>query len=617
MDRNSILGVVLIMAVLIGFSIFNQPSKEEQETAKRKQDSIVLVEKKHQDSLKLAAKSITALKADTAAIADTLNNDSIAQTKITDNFGAFALAATGESKSITLESDLLKLKLKNKGGQIDYVELKKYKTGEGKPLVLNNGDSSQFSLSFFSENRMISTGDLYFDLPEKGITVTGKDSQSVSLKLNAGEGRYIEYIYSLKGDDYHVGFKINFVNMGTLVASNAGYMELNWNQKLLQQEKSHQNESAVSTIYYRYTDEEVDHLSETKDDGIELKTKVQWVGFKQQYFSSVLIADQAFESPTRINSTVIANEGAVRMMHANFTIPFSHQTNESTGMSFYYGPNHYQTLNKYHIGMEKLVPLGWGIFGWVNRFAVIPVFNVLNSFNINYGIIILILTVLIKIVLLPLTYKSYISTAKMKVLQPEMSEIQAKFKSDPMKLQQETMTLYRKAGVSPLGGCLPMVLQMPILIAMFRFFPASIELRQEGFLWAKDLSTYDSILDLPFNIPFYGDHVSLFTILMTVSTLIYTRMNMQMTAATNPSMKYVMYLMPIMFLGIFNNYSSGLSYYYFLANMITFGQQYLFKSFVDEKAIHAKIQENKKKPVKKSKFQERLEKMAKERGVKK
>ena len=286
-------------------------------------------------------------------------------------------------------------------------------------------------------------------------------------------------------------------------------------------------------------------------------------------------------------------------------------------MSFYYGPNHYQTLNKYHIGMEKLVPLGWGIFGWVNRFAVIPVFNFLNSFNINYGIIILLLTILIKVVLLPLTYKSYISTAKMKVLQPEMSELQAKFKADPMKLQQETMALYRKAGVSPLGGCLPMVLQMPILIAMFRFFPASIELRQEGFLWAKDLSTYDSILDLPFNIPFYGDHVSLFTILMTVSTLIYTRMNMQMTAATNPSMKYVMYLMPIMFLGIFNNYSSGLSYYYFLANMITFGQQYLFKSFVDEKAIHAKIQENKKKPVKKSKFQERLEKMAKERGVRK
>ncbi|MFZ7169069.1 MAG: membrane protein insertase YidC, partial [Bacteroidota bacterium] len=528
MDRNSILGVVLIMAVLIGFSIFNQPSKEEQEAAKRKQDSIALVEKKHQDSLKLITKPVAALKADTVAVADTLNNDSLSQTKLTDNFGAFALAAQGESKSITLESDLLKLKLNSKGGKIDYVELKKYKTGEGKPLVLNNGDSSQFSLSFFSENKMISTGDLYFDLPAKGITVTGKDSQSVSIKLNAGEGRYIEYVYSLKGDDYRVGFKINFVNMGSLVASNAGYMELNWNQKLLQQEKSHKNESAVSTIYYRYTDEEVDHLSETKDDGTELKTKVQWVGFKQQYFSSVLIADQAFESPTRINSTVINDEGAVRMMHANFTIPFSHQNNESTGMSFYYGPNHYQTLNKYHIGMEKLVPLGWGIFGWVNRFAVIPVFNFLNSFNINYGIIILLLTILIKVVLLPLTYKSYISTAKMKVLQPEMSELQAKFKADPMKLQQETMALYRKAGVSPLGGCLPMVLQMPILIAMFRFFPASIELRQEGFLWAKDLSTYDSILDLPFNIPFYGDHVSLFTILMTVSTLIYTRMNMQM-----------------------------------------------------------------------------------------
>jgi YidC/Oxa1 family membrane protein insertase len=284
-------------------------------------------------------------------------------------------------------------------------------------------------------------------------------------------------------------------------------------------------------------------------------------------------------------------------------------------MSFYFAPNHYQTLKSYELGMEKLVPLGWGIFGWVNKFLVIPIFNFLNQFDLNYGIIILILTIVIKLMLLPLTYKAYLSTAKMKVLKPEVEEIQAKHKEDPMKSQQEMMAMYRKAGVNPLGGCLPMLLQMPILIAMFRFFPASIELRQESFLWADDLSTYDSILNLPFTIPFYGDHVSLFTILMTVSTIIYTHMNMQMTAQ-NPQMKWIMYLMPVMFLGIFNNFSSGLSYYYFLANVISFGQQYLFKLAVNEDAIHAKIQENKKKPQTKSKFQQKLEQMAKDRGMK-
>lgn len=251
----------------------------------------------------------------------------------------------------------------------------------------------------------------------------------------------------------------------------------------------------------------------------------------------------------------------------------------------------------------------------MNRYLVIPTFNFLDSFNINYGIIILFLTIFVRIILLPLTYGSFRSQAKMKVLQPEMTEINEKFKDEPMKKQQEVMSLYKKAGVNPLGGCIPGLLQLPILIAMFRFFPSSIELRQQSFLWANDLSTYDSIMSLPFHIPFYGSHVSLFTLLMTVSTIIYTRMNMQMTAATNPQMKWMMYLMPILFLGFFNNYSAGLSYYYFLSNIFGFGQQYLFKAFVDEKKIHARIQENKKKPVKKSSFQQRLEQMAKERGM--
>lgn len=286
-------------------------------------------------------------------------------------------------------------------------------------------------------------------------------------------------------------------------------------------------------------------------------------------------------------------------------------------MQFYIGPNHYQLLKRSGYHLEKQIPLGWGIFGWVNRFIVIPIFNFLNSFNWSYGIIILILTIAIKIMLMPFTFKAYLSQAKMKVLKPEIEEIQGKFKEEPMKMQQEMMGLYRKAGVNPMGGCLPILLQLPILIAMFRFFPQSIELRQESFLWAKDLSRYDSILDLPFNIPFYGSHVSLFTLLMTVSTLLITKVNSQ-TTMTNPQMKWMMYLMPVVFLGVFNNYSAGLSYYYFLANMISIGQQYLFKSFVNEDEIHRKIQENKKRPQSqtKSKFQQRLEQMAKERGYK-
>ena len=303
-------------------------------------------------------------------------------------------------------------------------------------------------------------------------------------------------------------------------------------------------------------------------------------------------------------------------MSAELSLPFERKGNQSYNMRFYFGPNHYQTLKAIEdLNLEKLIPLGWGIFGWVNRYLVIPTFNFLNSFNLNYGIIILILTIMVRIILLPLTYGSFKSQAKMKVLAPEMNELREKYGSDPMKLQQENMDLYRKAGVNPFGGCIPGLLQLPILIAMFRFFPASIELRQQSFLWAHDLSTYDSILDLSFNIPFYGNHVSLFTLLMTVSTLIYTRMNMQMTTAANPQMKWMMYLMPILFLGFFNSYSAGLSYYYFLSNVIGFGQQYLFKAFVDEDKIHAQIQENKKKPAKKSSFAARLEQMQKERAA--
>lgn len=309
-------------------------------------------------------------------------------------------------------------------------------------------------------------------------------------------------------------------------------------------------------------------------------------------------------------------------MTATLSLPFNPMVDKSLGMQFYYGPNKYNLMRKYKLDLERQIPLGWSFFlmQWINRFAVIPVFNYLEGFDINYGIIILILTILLKIVLFPIAYKTYMSSAKMKLLKPEIDEIGSKFpkKEDAMKKQQAVMSLYKKAGVNPMAGCVPMLLQFPILLAMFRFFPASIELRQQAFLWADDLSSYDSVLDLPFTIPFYGDHVSLFTLLMTISTIIYTKMNNDMMSTGNqmPGMKTMMYMMPIMFLGFFNSYSSGLSYYYLLANLLTFAQMFFIRRFVDEDKLHARIQENKKKPVKKSNFQKRLEELSKNQGKK-
>jgi YidC/Oxa1 family membrane protein insertase len=610
MDRNSLLGLVLIGAILIGYSYLTVPTSEQLAAQQKTQDSLALIEK---NKKAVVASKQTVVKAiDTnSVVADTLAGtlaDSLATQALSNKYGVFAKAATLDTSVYTLENKLIKVKISSKGGKVKSVELKNYKNWEGKPVTLFEGDSSEIALNFFANNRSVSTRDLYF----AGI----KSSNTIAMRLYAGsQDKYIEFLYSLKEDDYKLGYKVNFVGLNDVIALNTNYVELSWKQLLKNQEKDMSMERANSTIYYMFTDNEVDYISETENEAKDLTTKVKWVAMKQHFFTQVLIADTEFEKPTRIE-TKNGEEGDtyVKSTKSSFTLPYTHNAQESFGMHFYFGPNHYQILKSQGHNLEKQIPLGWGIFGWVNRFIVIPIFNFLNGFNWSYGIIILILTIAIKLLLLPLTFKAYLSQAKMKVLKPEVDEIQGKFKEEPMKLQQEMMGLYRKAGVSPLGGCLPMLLQMPILIAMFRFFPQSIELRQQSFLWATDLSTYDSILDLSFTIPFYGDHVSLFTLLMTVSTLLITKVNSSSQMA-NPQMKWMMYLMPIIFLGVFNSYSAGLSYYYFLANMISIGQQYLFKSFVNEDEIHRKIQENKKKPTKKSKFQQRLEKMAKDKGM--
>ena len=592
MDRNSLTGVILIVIIVVGYNMLFPP--------------VVDIETPQKDSLNVVLESEVSDNIATEIIP--VLDDSLKQKINKQSFGVFYPATEASDEIIQIENEKLALSISAKGGRIISAILKDFQTSDSLPLNLVDKDSSQFNITFFSEgNRIINTEDLYFQ-------PTNITSRSVSMRMMASNGGYVEFLYSLKENDYMMDFGINTSNLENIIPANRNEMELSWVVNLPHTEKSIDNERMYSTVYYKYLNDDVDYLSSSKDDEEELSGKAQWVGLKHQFFSSVLINNNGFEKPTTVR--VVTNENSqqfVKKLSLNTVIPFQHRSTENTPFQLYLGPNHHETLSKYEIDLERMIPLGWGIFRWVNEYAVIPIFNLLDNSIANYGIIILIMTLIIKLVLSPFTLKAYKSQAKMKVLKPEIDKINEKFKGkDPMKAQQETMGLYKKTGVNPLGGCIPMLLQMPILFALFRFFPASIELRQKSFLWADDLSSYDSVLSLPFEIPFYGDHVSLFTLLMTISTLLYTRMNSQMSGPQMAQMKWMMYLMPIMFLGFFNNYAAGLSYYYFLANMVTFGQQFVMrKYFINEAAILATMEQNKKKPVKKSSFQKRLEDMAK------
>lgn len=632
MSKTNIIGLVVIMALLIGYSLYMTPSKEEMKEARRKADSIVKLQQA--DSM-VQAMQVQARK----AVQDSINRlpkDSIAKPD-SEKLGLFASAARGDSNYYILENELLRLKISSKGGYVYSAELKEFKTHDTLPLIIYRGDSTLFGFEFNTEElKTVNTYDLYF-LPYEGNTVkgdsvfvSGKDSTSFALRVfpagtnNTGNGNgYIEYKYTMKGRDYMVGFSVSFVGLKGVIAQNTQDLMLTWNTDLFQQEKSFKNELSQSTIYYMDNTGDVNYLTETKDIKERVTTPVKWVSFKDQFFSATLIAPDKFESTDlETLSHTESEERLLKTMKAALSLAFSPSADQTYDMKWYFGPNKYKVLRSHDLSLERQIPLGWSFFlmQWINRFAVLPVFNWLESFDINYGIIILILTILLKIVLFPIAWKTYISSAKMRILKPEVEEIGAKYpkKEDAMKKQQAIMALYKKAGANPMSGCVPMLLQFPILIALFRFFPASIELRQQSFLWAHDLSSYDSVLTLPFTIPFYGDHVSLFCLLMTISTIIYTKLNNDMMGSTNqlPGMKTMMYLMPIMFLGFFNSFSSGLSYYYLLANLLTFAQMFLIRRVVNEDKLHARIQENKKKPVVKSNFQKRLEEMAKKQGYK-
>ncbi|HAX95405.1 MAG TPA: membrane protein insertase YidC [Prolixibacteraceae bacterium] len=632
MDRNSIIGIVLIFLVLVVFSIMNKPSQEQIDAMRIRQDSLQQVEVERARQAQLQQQSETAtidLLPDSVMLANK-------QRELESQLGVFGTAANGEESFITFENNLVKLTLSNKGGRIYSVELKNYKTYDGRPLVLFDGPKNQFGLNFFAQNRNIQTDQLYFTTQAPGSSmVSGPEvkkgdlgdekfneenpgsEQSVSFRLEVQPGTYIEYVYTLKHNSYMVGFDVNMEGMNQLVSSNQTDLNWIWSFDVPRQEKiSQYGEDRYTQIYYKFYEDDVDKLSPAKAESKNL-TRTKWIGLKQLFFTSTIIADESFPAAQVKSEPYKEDEAFIANFFAGISLPWESNASQNYGMQFYFGPNHFKTLNQYKNDMASQVYLGYSLVRPVNRWLIIPVFNFLRDYMSNMGIIILLLTIFIKVILFPFTYKSYISQAKMRLLKPEMDEINEKFGQDKaMEKQQAIMSLYKKAGVNPMGGCLPMLLQMPILIAMFFFFPTSIELRQESFLWADDLSTYDSIMNLPFKIPFYGDHVSLFTLLMTITTIISTRLNSQATSgATMPGMKTMMYMMPVMFMFILNSYSSGLSYYYFLANVITIGQTYIVRGMVDENKIRAQILQNKKKITTKSKFQQRLEQMAKERGI--
>ncbi len=633
MDRNGIIGLILIAAIVIVYGIISAPSKEEIEKAKAKKEAELKEKEAQAAKFEVIKSSNDSANSDTNKVvsADTIivqiENDSIQKEQLLSKHGLFANAADGKEEFITLENENISFQISTKGAKVVNVVLKEFQTYYKEPLVLFDSDSSYFDINFFTtDNKDIHTSELFFEPSSlQQIKVKGsKDSASLVLKLPSNNpSKFIEFIYTIKGNSYMVDFDVRMVGMEDAISAKSDLCYLNWWINTPDQEKSIENQWNTSTVYFKYKDEVADYINEMKDEKNPLEASTKWVAFKQQFFSAVLISDSHFDKADAfIETKKLINSKYVKQLKTALSIPYQHKENEVLGMQFYFGPNHYQTLNAYNLGLEKLIPLGWGILGWVNKYLVIPVFNFLDSFNLNYGIIILLLTIFIKLLLSPITYRNFVSSAKMKVLKPEISELNEKFKSEPLKKQQAVMELYKRAGVNPFAGCIPVLLQMPILIALFRFFPASIELRQQSFLWADDLSTYDSIFELPFNIPFYGEHVSLFTILMAISIFFYSKATGQIdTTSKDPmavQMRIMMYIMPFMMLFFFNNYSAGLSYYYLVANLITIGQTWAIRKWViNEESIHKQIQENKKKPIKKSSFQQRLEDMSKQRALKK
>ena len=635
MDKKSIIGIAVVAVLFLGFAYFNSQQQKEYLEHKGSYEAYV-------DSVAAAARAA-------APVADSLASGNGVQAEVAAAEAAAAVrerqvetlgesltaAREAEAEEFIVENDVMAVLFSTRGGQIKGVTLKDYtqygpRGKRDRKIEMMDPATARFGLSFYLKNGLknVPVNTLDYVFTAQPVVGEADGAKSVVMRLPVAEGAYLEYRYLIYDTeaperDYLVDFDVRLVNMAPEMA-NQTQIQIDWANTTFQNEKGFQNENMYTTLSYRFPDEtSIEELGMSEGaKSKNISTQVNWVAFKQQFFSSVFIAPDNVSYANLAFDTAAPESSLLKTFTAQMGVPYTPQT-EGYDFAFYFGPNKYSILKKIgepggaDIYLERLVPLGWGIFGWVNRWCVIPVFDFLRNYIGSFGIIIFILVLLVKLVISPLTYKSYVSMAKMRLVKPQIDELAKKYPKpeDAMKKQQATMELYKKAGINPMGGCIPMLIQMPILIAMFRFFPASIELREQPFLWADDLSSYDSIVNLPFSIPFYGDHVSLFALLMAVSLFGYSWFNYQQTASSQPQMagmKFMMvYMMPIMMLLWFNSYSSGLCYYYLLSNLFTIGQTLLIRRMVDDDKIHAVMQANaaKRSKGKKSKFQQRYEEL--------
>lgn len=611
-DLNTIIGFLLIGGILLFMLWQNQPTPEELEAQKlAKEKSEQLKDDKKTSEVK-NQKDIT-LENASNQIGFNKTSDSIGIAKLQNILGSFAYSGTlpsAKNATTIIENEVLKLTVSNKGGYIVEAELKDQTIYDGTPVFLIKDGNSSLNLQFSSENRLLNSQDLYF---EPSLSNNGSN-QVLSMKLKTSANNFIEYRYELNPTDYMLGFSVKTQGLENIINTTQP-IYLDWNFIGYRQAKSISYENRYSRLTYEYENgDKHSKLSPASDDN-ELEKNVTWMNFRQHFFSSMLLTDTAFKEVALSSIDLVKDEEVDTLYTKKYGARMLLEPKAgglSYSMNMYYGPTDYQIFKSYDRNLDEAMPLGWGIFGFLNKYLIIPLFGFLSGF-LPAGIAIIMLTVLIKLALSPVQYKQYLSQAKLKVLKPELDEIKEKFKGNKMKIQQETMKLQTVAGASPLKGCLPALLQIPVFYALFTFFPTAFDLRQKSFLWADDLSSFDVIAELPFYIPFYGDHVSLFPILASIAIFIYMMMttgqSMQQQEGM-PNMKFIMYLSPLMMLVFFNNYASGLSLYYFVSNMITIGIMLVIKNFIiDDDKIHAKIQENKKKPKKQNKFQKKMAEM--------
>ena len=602
-DVNSFIGMILIGGILIWWMSSTQPEMNQNKETTSEQ----------------TIKSDSVAYQNNASSIPSVVNDSIKQVEIQNQLGAFAYSSVNSSEgTTTLENEVLLLKINNKGGQIIEALIKGYQTYDSLPLHMIKDNNASFNINFgTTDNRILNTKDLFF---QPTFTNSGS-SQVLSMKLKVSDSQFLEYRYEMT-DDYMVNFAVRSQGLSTVINS-SNTINLDWSLKGYRHEKSIRTENTMYSYYYYKSDDEVEYLG-LEDN--EVVNNMDWVSYKQHFFSSILVSDKAFNNAAIASIDLVKDQAIDTVFTKKFTLktPLELSNGElNYNMKWYYGPSDYKKLSKYEgTDLNETADLGWGIFGTINRWIFIPIFGMLEGFMGNYGLIIILMTIVVRIIMSPLVYKSYVSSAKMKVIRPELNALNEKYpgKENAMKRQQETMAVQRKAGVSMLSGCIPALLQMPVFFALFKFFPTNLSLRQKGFLWANDLSSYDSVFTLPFDIPFYGNHVSLFTILASTAIFFYMKMNQSQQANMQAPaqegmpdmgkmMKYMIYFSPIMMLFFFNSYASGLSLYYFVSNLLTITIMLVIKNFViDEAKIHAQIEENKKKPEKeKSKFRQRLD----------